>query len=42
MRIVFTEPYTGVVHTYNVEGILNLNQGNFWLTFLCYELDGAE
>lgn len=42
MRIVFTEPYTGVVHTYNIEGILNPQQSNFWLTLLAYELDGAE
>jgi SPP1 family predicted phage head-tail adaptor len=42
MRIVFVEPYTSVSHTYNIEAILNPKQGNVWLTFLAYELDGAE
>jgi SPP1 family predicted phage head-tail adaptor len=42
MRIVFTEPYTNVAHTYKLEAILNPKQDNFWLTFLCYELNGAE
>lgn len=42
MRIVYTEPSTGVTHTYNIEGLLNQNQGNVWLTALCYELNGSE
>jgi SPP1 family predicted phage head-tail adaptor len=42
MRIQFVESYTNVTHTYNIEAILNPKQANFWLTFLCYELNGAE
>lgn len=42
MRIVSTEPATGVTHTYNIEGILNPKQANHWLIFLCYEINGAE
>jgi SPP1 family predicted phage head-tail adaptor len=42
MRIAYTEPATGVTHTYNIEGLLNRDQGNVWLTALCYELNGDE
>jgi SPP1 family predicted phage head-tail adaptor len=42
MRIVFTEPYTNVTHTYNIEAITNPKQQNFWLIFLCYELNASE
>ena len=42
MRIIYTEPTTGVTHTYNIEAILNPTQGNVSLTFLCYELAGQE
>jgi SPP1 family predicted phage head-tail adaptor len=42
MRIVYTEPTTGVAHTYNIEGLLNENQANVYLVALCYELNGAE
>jgi SPP1 family predicted phage head-tail adaptor len=42
MQIVFTEPYTNVTHTYTIEAILNPKQANFWLTFLCYELNASE
>jgi SPP1 family predicted phage head-tail adaptor len=42
MRIVYTEPSTGVVHTYNIEALLNDAQGNVSLVALCYELNAAE
>jgi head-tail adaptor len=42
MRIVYTDPATNLTHAYNIEGILNTLQENFWLTFLCYELNGQE
>lgn len=38
MRIIYTEPTTGVTHTYNVETPLNTAQGNRELIVLCYEL----
>src|ERR1017187_2779301 len=38
MRIIYTEPTTGVVHTYNVETPLNTAQGNRELVILAYEL----
>ena len=37
-RIIYTEPTTGIVHTYNIETPLNTNQGNRELILLCYEL----
>lgn len=42
MRIVFVDPATNITHTYNIEVVLNARQRNQWLTFLCYELDGAQ
>ena len=42
MRIVYTEPATQVMHTYNIEALLNTKQANVELVALCYELDGAE
>jgi head-tail adaptor len=42
MRIVYLDAATNVTHTYNIEAILNPKQGNVWLTFLCYELDGSQ
>jgi SPP1 family predicted phage head-tail adaptor len=42
MRIVYVDSATSVTHLYNIEAIINPKQGNFWLTFLAYELDGAE
>jgi SPP1 family predicted phage head-tail adaptor len=42
MRIVYTEPTTGVVHTYNVEALLNTDQRNRILVILAYELNGGE
>jgi SPP1 family predicted phage head-tail adaptor len=42
MRIIYSEPSTGIVHTYNIETLLNTKQANVELVALCYELDGAE
>jgi SPP1 family predicted phage head-tail adaptor len=42
MRFVYTEPSTGVVHTYSVEGLENPDQRNRTLSIRCYELDGNE
>jgi SPP1 family predicted phage head-tail adaptor len=42
MRIVYTEPTTSVVHTYEIEALINPQQGNVWLTILCYELNANE
>jgi SPP1 family predicted phage head-tail adaptor len=41
-RVIYTEPYTGVVHTYNIEAVLNPQQQNFWTVLMCYELDAKE
>jgi SPP1 family predicted phage head-tail adaptor len=41
-RIVYTETTTGVVHTYEIQSILNPAQGNVWLQFLAYEINPAE
>jgi SPP1 family predicted phage head-tail adaptor len=42
MRVIYTENTTGVVHTYNVEAILNLEQRNRMLVILAYELNANE
>ena len=42
MRIVYTDASTGVVHTYNIEALLNVEQKNVEIIALCYELAGAE
>ena len=42
MHIVYVDPATNITHTYNVEVVLNPRQRNCWITFLCYELDGAQ
>jgi len=38
MRVVYTEPTTNIAHTYNVETVLNPQQGNVFVTILAYEL----
>lgn len=40
MRVVYLNPSTGITHIYNIETILNEQEGNRQLTLLCYELDG--
>lgn len=42
MRVVYTEATTGVVHTYNVEALLNADQRNRMLVILAYELNANE
>jgi SPP1 family predicted phage head-tail adaptor len=42
MRAVYTEATTGVVHTYNIEAILNTDQRNRELVILAYELGANE
>jgi SPP1 family predicted phage head-tail adaptor len=41
-RILYTEPTTGVVHTYEIQAPLNDKQGNKKLILMCYELEAAE
>lgn len=42
MRIVYTEPATSVVHTYEIQAITNDHQDNILLVALAYELGGNE
>ena len=42
MRIVYTQPTTEVVHTYEIQTVLNTKQGNRELVLMAYELEGAE
>jgi SPP1 family predicted phage head-tail adaptor len=42
MRVIYTEPTTGVVHTYNIETPINTAQGNRELVILAYELKIQE
>jgi SPP1 family predicted phage head-tail adaptor len=41
-RIVYVEPTTQIVHTYEVIAPLNTKQANRKLVLLCYELSGEE
>lgn len=41
-RIVYTEPTTGIVHTYEIKSVTNTKQANRELMLLCYELNGTE
>ncbi len=41
-RVTYTEPITGIIHTYEIEAALNDQTGNRMLTLLCYELNGKE
>jgi SPP1 family predicted phage head-tail adaptor len=42
MQILYTEPTTGVLHTYEIETLVNDKQGNRQLMALCYELNAKE
>jgi len=42
MRVVYTEPTTNITHTYNVEAVVNPQQGNVFVTILAYELNASE
>jgi hypothetical protein len=39
---VYTEATTGVVHTYQIKAVLNQQQSNRQIVFLCYELNPEE
>jgi SPP1 family predicted phage head-tail adaptor len=41
-RIVYVEPTTQIVHTYEIIAPLNTKQANEELVLLCYELSGQE
>jgi SPP1 family predicted phage head-tail adaptor len=41
-RVLYTEPTTGVVHTYEIKGVMNDNQANKQIILLCYEISGQE
>ena len=41
-RVVYTEPTTGVVHTYEIQAVLNDRQANRELILMAYELNGVE
>jgi SPP1 family predicted phage head-tail adaptor len=42
MHIVYTDPATGIVHTYNIEALVNPQMGNWFIVALCYELEGNQ
>ncbi|HET9087143.1 MAG TPA: phage head closure protein [Acidobacteriaceae bacterium] len=41
-RIIYSEPTTGIVHTYEIQSVLNPEQANVYIQFLAYELFGLE
>jgi SPP1 family predicted phage head-tail adaptor len=41
-RVIYTDPATGIVHTYEIKGVMNDLQENKQLTLLCYSLDNKE
>jgi SPP1 family predicted phage head-tail adaptor len=41
-RVIYTEPTTGVVHTYEVQSVVNEKAANRQIMLLCYELAGQE
>jgi SPP1 family predicted phage head-tail adaptor len=41
-RVFYTEPTTGVQHTYEIEAVLNTDQANKEIVLLAYELSGQE
>lgn len=42
MQVLYTEPTTKVVHTYQIDALLNPDQENRRIVMLVHELDGAE
>lgn len=42
LRIQYTEPTTGILHTYEIEALLNTNEGNRELVALAYEVNSAQ
>jgi SPP1 family predicted phage head-tail adaptor len=41
-RVIYTEPTTGITHTYEIEAVLNDRQANRELILMCYELEAEE
>lgn len=41
-RVLYTEPATGVVHTYQIKTVMNDRQANKQITLLCYEIASEE
>jgi head-tail adaptor len=41
-RVIYTEPTTGVVHTYQIKAVVNDKAANKQITLLCYEISGQE
>ena len=41
-QIVYTEPTTGVVHTYVIQAVLNTDQANKEMVLMAYDLAGEE
>jgi SPP1 family predicted phage head-tail adaptor len=41
-RVVYTEPTTGIVHTFEIIAPLNDKQANRKLILMCYELEAQE
>ena len=41
-RIEYTEPTTGITHTYEIEAALNTLAANRDIVLICYELRGKE
>ena len=40
-RVVYTEPGSGLVHTFNVQDVVNVAQKNEDLLLICEEIDGG-
>jgi SPP1 family predicted phage head-tail adaptor len=41
-RIVYVEPTTGVVHTYEIQAVINTKQANKEMVLMAFELGGTE
>jgi SPP1 family predicted phage head-tail adaptor len=41
-RVIYTEATTGVIHTYEIQAVLNDKQANRQLVLMCYELEASE
>jgi SPP1 family predicted phage head-tail adaptor len=41
-RVVYKEQVTGVIHTYNIEAVLNTEQANKEIVVLAYEIGAKE
>lgn len=42
MRLTYQEATTGVLHVFNIEAVLNPEQGNVFVVLMCYELQAQE